>query len=178
MEQFADASGPTYPYSYPLPDEARAEHLRATVYYQREINLWGWFALIPGNLCLVLVTQYSDEDGLLWESDLPVAVSGLLLGLFLVTVGWVQVSLALHAKHKHSKLLKAYDVRLDLTDTVEVAPLNHTIGPDLEKIREDIGKPLPGYEVPPPPVLPPRRVDDFSGGVIRLSPPTPAKHLA
>ncbi|MFD5248215.1 hypothetical protein ACFWIW_26995 [Amycolatopsis sp. NPDC058340] len=176
MEEFPDPSGPPYPYKYPLPADAKAEHQRAVRHFRRKHEFWD--GLMTASLSVPVAVAgawFTDADG-----NLPGSV-----GVLVVAVGAVLMALIGYRKgvvaderDKHVNLLKTYGVLPH--ETGESAPA--VLHPDFDKIRAQFGIPLPGKEDTSRPIPAATADDGIPGGdpysgVIRLGPLEPRREI-
>ncbi|MFD5088994.1 hypothetical protein ACFWMR_00230 [Amycolatopsis thailandensis] len=174
MEEFPDPSGPPYPYEYPLPEQAEAEHRRAAEYFQRKLEYWESAHTGPAQVCVFLIALWAaTDDDYLSGSALVIC---LIIGIVLQLALSYRVMVLSHEKDKHANLLKAYGVLPPATAKAALA----TQSKDFDRMHELQGKPLAREETAPQPTPrkpkqslydePPRNGNPYSG-VIRLSPP-------
>lgn len=127
MTMIAAPEGPPYSYPSPLPEETKQAHLAAARTCQRRVNYWNGLVFFPG-IVLVIVSLFwgrgrsSDPSDLsLWESSPQVAMILLLVGIAAIVAGVIPIIMYAPRKGKHTRMLKAYGVRLNKLETQELA---------------------------------------------------------
>lgn len=128
MTMIAAPEGPPYSYPSPLPEETKQAHLAAARTCQRRVNYWNGLVFFPG-IVLVIVSLFwgrgrssEPSDLSLWESSPQVAMILLVVGIAAIVVGVIPIIMYAPRKGKHTRMLKAYGVRLNKLETQELAP--------------------------------------------------------